>query len=132
MSSHDLAEVERTCERVAVVREGRLVVESTVADLKRRARRVAELTFIDEIPDELATLAGVGQIVRDGRRVHLVIEGDVNPLLALLSRHPVSEVLIAPPRLEDVFMSFYDTGSSGPGQNGREREADVLVESERL
>src|SRR5215204_4148197 len=110
MSSHDLAEVERTCERVAVVRNGRLVVESTVADLKRRARRVAEMTFVDDVPIELPMLPGVGQIVRNGRHVRLVIEGEVNPLLSLLAQHPVSEVSIAPPRLEDVFMSFYDTG----------------------
>jgi len=129
MSSHDLAEVERTCERVAVVRNGRLVVESTVADLKRRARRVAEMTFVDDVPIELPMLPGVGQIVRNGRHVRLVIEGDVNPLLSLLARHPVSEVSIAPPRLEDVFMSFYDTGSSGPGENGREHEATALLES---
>ena len=131
MSSHDLAEVERTCERVAVVRNGRLVVESTVADLKRRARRVAEMTFVDDVPGDLETLPGASQIIRDGRQVRLVIEGDVNPLLALLARHPVSEVSIAPPRLEDVFMSFYNTEPSGTSQNGREHEAAVLVESGR-
>ncbi len=124
MSSHDLAEVERTCERVAVVRDGRLVAESTVADLKRRARRVAEITFAATVPDALATLPGVGRITRDGQRVSLVVEGDVNPLLALLAAHQVVDLSIAPPRLEDVFMAFYDTGAAGETQNGHEAAFD--------
>jgi hypothetical protein len=89
------------------------------------------LTFAGDVPDELAILPGIGQVVREGQRVRLVVEGDVNPLLALLARHPVSEVLIAPPRLEDVFMSFYDTGASGAERNGREYDASALVESRR-
>ena len=125
MSSHDLAEVERTCERVAVVRDGRLVIESTVADLKQRARRVVDVTFVEAIPAELATVPGVGHLERDGLRARLVIEGDVNPLLSLLARYQVADVSIAPPRLEDVFMSFYEPGS----HNGREHSADILVDS---
>ncbi len=58
MSSHDLAEVERTCERVAVVRGGRLVAEETVEGLKRLQRRTIEVTFAGETPPELALVPG--------------------------------------------------------------------------
>ena len=124
MSSHDLAEVERTCERVAVVREGRLIAESTVADLKLRAHRVAQVTFAGDVPAAIATLPGVAQVTRDGHQVRLVVEGDVNPLLALLAVHPVAELSIAPPRLEDVFMAFYDIEEPVSGQNGHEASFD--------
>jgi ABC-2 type transport system ATP-binding protein len=113
MSSHDLAEVERTCEFVAVVRSGRLVVADTVAGLKRLQRRRAEVTFPDGIPEGLARLPGVAIAGRSGQRVTLVLEGDVNPLLGFLAEHRVEDLILAPPDLDDVFMGFY-------GQTGTE------------
>ena len=59
MSSHDLAEVERTCERVAIIRDGRIVAEETIDDLKRRHRRIAEVTFAGEPPLGLDHLDGI-------------------------------------------------------------------------
>jgi ABC-2 type transport system ATP-binding protein len=113
MSSHDLAEVERTCERVAVVREGRLVAVESVAELKRRSRRVADVTFAGEVPADLALLPRTALIERNGHRVRLAIEGDVNPLVRFLAQHEVAELTLAPPKLEEVFMAFYGEGAQG-------------------
>jgi ABC-2 type transport system ATP-binding protein len=129
MSSHDLAEVERTCERVAVVRDGRLVVEETVAELKGHARRIAEVTFRDEVPAEIATVPRAVVFERDGRRVRLAIEGDVNPLLRVLAQHDVAELTLAPPRLEDVFMAFYAEGDEGGFAGGRGGRGEEIVSS---
>lgn len=114
MSSHNLAEVERTCERVAVVRGGRLVVEGTVEGLQRLHRRRAEVAFRDQIPEELARVPGVTIIERQGRQARLILEGDVNPLLAFLAHHPVEDVVLKPPDLDDIFMSFYVPGEPEP------------------
>ncbi len=107
MSSHDLAEVERTCEFVAVVRSGRLIVADTVAGLKRLQRRHAEVTFPDGIPDELTRIPGVTVAGRTGPRVALTLDGDLNPLLGFLSSHHVEDLILAPPDLDDIFMGFY-------------------------
>lgn len=107
MSSHDLAEVERTCELVAVVRDGRLVVEDTVAGLKRLQRRRADVTFPNGVPDGLARLPGVAVAGRNGHRLTLVLDGDVNPLLRFLAAHHVDDLVLAPPNLDDIFMGFY-------------------------
>jgi ABC-2 type transport system ATP-binding protein len=107
MSSHDLAEVERTCEFVAVVRSGRLVVADTVAGLKRLQRRRAEVTFPDGIPDGLARVPGISLADRTGSRVTLILDGDLNPLLDYLSTHHVEDLILAPPDLDDIFMGFY-------------------------
>ncbi|MDP9471318.1 MAG: ABC transporter ATP-binding protein [Chloroflexota bacterium] len=115
MSSHDLAEVERTCERVAVVRAGRLVAEETVEGLKRLQRRTVEVTFGGEAPPDLALVPRVTIVSREGRRVRLAFEGDLNPLLRFLAGHDVADLVLAPPRLEDVFMAFYGDDRSGPG-----------------
>ncbi len=107
MSSHDLAEVERTCERVGVVRSGRLLAEETVARLKRLHRRTAEVTFADGVPEGLSRVPAVTLLARQGRRVELALDGDVNPLLRFLATQEVSDLILAPARLEDVFMGFY-------------------------
>ena len=66
MSSHDLAEVERTCQRVAIIRDGQIVAEEAIDDLKHRHRRVAEVTFAGEPPPGLDLLPGIEVLQRDG------------------------------------------------------------------
>ncbi|MGH2559260.1 MAG: ATP-binding cassette domain-containing protein [Thermomicrobiales bacterium] len=107
MSSHDLAEVERTCERVAVVRAGKLVVEETIEGLMRLERRRAEITFTESVPDGIDAVTGATLVARNGRRVQLSLDGDVNPLLRFLANHAVAEVVLTRPNLEDIFMGFY-------------------------
>jgi ABC-2 type transport system ATP-binding protein len=114
MSSHDLAEVERTCERVAIIRDGRIVAEETIDDLKQLHHRVAEVTFAGEPPAGLDRLVGIAVTGRDGNRVVLTLDGSVTPLLRFLAdRDDVVDLLLSPPRLEDIFLGYYDTSASG-------------------
>ena len=108
MSSHDLAEVERTCQRVAIIRDGQIVGEEAIDDLKRRNRRVAEVTFVAELPG-LDLLPGVEVLERDGGRVVIALSGSVIPLLRFLAtRDDVVDLLLSPPRLEDIFLGYYN------------------------
>ncbi|MCC7024899.1 MAG: ABC transporter ATP-binding protein [Thermomicrobiales bacterium] len=118
MSSHDLAEVERTCERVAIIRDGRIAAEETIGDLKALRRRIAEITFAGPAPEHLAEIPGVHLVRRDGNRLTLSVEGGIAPLLRYLaSRDDVADLLLAPPRLEEIFLDYYDMtpGPSGGG-----------------
>jgi ABC-2 type transport system ATP-binding protein len=107
MSSHDLSEVERICERVAVVRNGRLIAEATIANLKRRHRRTAEVTFAGDAPAGLTEVPHVTVVARRGHRIDLAVDGDVVPLLRFLATQDVVDLLLPPPRLSDIFMGFY-------------------------
>jgi ABC-2 type transport system ATP-binding protein len=110
MSSHDLAEIERTCQRVAIIRDGHIVAEEAIDDLKRRHRRVAEVTFAGELPPGLDLLTGIEVLERDGGRVVIALEGSVTSLLRFLAgRDDVVDLLLSPPRLEDIFLGYYDT-----------------------
>ncbi|MBA3415523.1 MAG: ABC transporter ATP-binding protein, partial [Chloroflexia bacterium] len=111
MSSHDLPEVERLCERVAIVRDGRLLTEATIADLQRRHRREAVVVFRGSPGGDLGTVAGVVSCRIDGNRASLTIEGEIGPLLRMLAAFDVVDLLLPPPRLEDIFLGFY--GSEG-------------------
>ncbi|MDP8908504.1 MAG: ABC transporter ATP-binding protein [Chloroflexota bacterium] len=108
MSSHDLAEVERTCERVAVVRQGRLVANETVADLKRRYQQIATIRFAGGVPAALERVPGVRLAGQEDGAVHLSVGRDVNPLLRFLATTDVQDFSFQPPRLQDVFMGFYE------------------------
>lgn len=134
MSSHDLAEVERLCERVAVVRDGRLVAEETIAGLKRLHRRTAEVRFLGAVPDGLDRVPFVTVVARDDRRAELALEGDVNPLLRFLAGYEVDLLTIVPPRLEDIFMGFYGQFPNGhePADPGvADRESAPVLASRR-
>ena len=118
MSSHDLAEVERTCQRVAIIRDGHIVAEETIDDLKRRNRRVAEVTFVNESPPGLDRLSGAEVLERRGGRIVIALEGSVIPLLRFLGgRDDIVDVVLSPPRLEDIFLGYYDTSRNGGGED---------------
>ena len=116
MSSHNLDEVERTCELVAVVRDGRLVVEATVEELQRLHRRRAEGVFRDRVPEGIDRVPGVRVTAHEGTHLTLVVERDVNPLLQFLAAHPVEELILRPPDLDDIFLGFY--AHDLPSRNG--------------
>ena len=107
MSSHDLPEVERLCETVAIVRDGRLLTEESISDLQRRHRREAVVVFREMPTVDLSTIAGVATSRVDGRRAVLAIEGEIVPLLRALASFDIVDLLLPPPRLEDIFLGFY-------------------------
>lgn len=113
MSSHDLGEVERTCDRVAVVRSGRLISSGSMDELKQRYRQRVEVTFEHAIPAGLRDVPSIEIIEQDGRAVSMRLEHDINPLLTFLASHPVSRMEVRPPELQEVFLSFYQRNDVG-------------------
>ena len=107
LSSHVLSEVERVCDRVAIVRHGRLVALEDVGSLLARRRRNVELRFDGEAP-RLAGIAGVSDVRVTGDLVTCRLEGDVGPFLAALADVRVRDLTIEPARLEEAFLEFYE------------------------
>jgi ABC-2 type transport system ATP-binding protein len=108
MSSHDLAEVERVCERVAVVRSGRIVAEELIANLQSRHASRVTLHFATDIPEGLAQIPGVSVEHQREGQVDLLATGDMNPLLQFLAHNPVEDISIVRASLEDIFMTYYE------------------------
>lgn len=111
-SSHVLSEVERVCDRVAIVRQGKLVaVEETAALLSRRKRNV-QIRFTGA-PPRLDAVPGVSAIVsNNGGGVRCQVEGDIRPFLAAIADAGVEDLTIEPARLEDAFLELYENGHS--------------------
>ena len=105
-SSHVLSEVERVCDRVAIVRAGRLVAVEDVGTLLARRRRHVEIRLDGPGPD-LSGVAGVSAVAVTGDRVTFDLEGDPRSLLAAIAGAPVADLVIEPARLEDAFLELY-------------------------
>ncbi len=106
-SSHVLSEVERVCDRVAVVRAGRLVALEDVGTLLARRRRQVEMR-IQGPPPDLTAVAGVSEIRVDGATLWCALEGDPRPFLAAIAGSAVLDLVIEPARLEDAFLELYE------------------------
>jgi len=107
-SSHVLSEVERVCDRVAIVRRGRLVALEDVASLLERRKRNVELRVAGD-PPRLDGIPGVSsvRVLPDGR-ITCQLDGDVGPFLAALAGHRVTDLTIEPAHLEEAFLELYE------------------------
>jgi ABC-2 type transport system ATP-binding protein len=111
MSSHDLAEVERVCERVAVIRSGRIVAEELIDDLQQRHASRVSIRFHDSIPAGIEQVPGISVTERREKQIELLATGDPNPLLQFVAMHGVDDITIERASLEDIFMTYYEAGA---------------------
>ena len=105
-SSHVLSEVERVCDRAAIVREGRLVALTDIDELRSRRRRRVEVRFTGPAP-ALRDVPGVSDVRQQGAVLTCQLEGDPGSLLTALGTGGVEDLLIEPARLEETFMEYY-------------------------
>ena len=115
-SSHILSEVERVCDRVAIVRRGRLVALQDVASLLERRKRNVELRVVGDDAPVLDGVPGISAVGRtaDGR-ITCQLEGDVGPFLAALAGHHVVDLTIEPAHLEEAFLELYEDAEPDGG-----------------
>jgi ABC-2 type transport system ATP-binding protein len=106
-SSHVMSEVERVCDRVAIIRRGRLVALEDVRSLLGRARRQVTLR-VDGAPPSLVDVPGVSRIEMHDGILTCRLEGDPRPFLSAIQRSVVIDLAIQPARLEDTFVEFYE------------------------
>jgi ABC-2 type transport system ATP-binding protein len=115
LSSHILSEVEALCDRVGILRSGRLVDQGTLAELRHLSARTVDVTFAGQAPD-LPPLPGV-QVERAGpNALRFEVQGSVGPVIAALAGHPVMALTSREPSLEEIFLHHYDRpdGTDGP------------------
>jgi beta-exotoxin I transport system ATP-binding protein len=108
LSSHELAEVQRAADRIAIIKQGRLVAEDTVDGLRRAAPVKMEVRF--RHPIELAALravTGVTVTAADGPRVELDVTGEIGPVLKVIASHDPVDFISRPAGLDELFLGFY-------------------------
>jgi len=114
LSSHELDEVERVCDRVGIVRAGKLIAVERVAELLGKAPRTVTLKLDD--PGDLADLRRLPSVtglqVLDGR-VTFKVAGDLDAAIKAIARHHVFDMELIHPTLEEVFLTYYREGGEG-------------------
>ncbi len=117
LSSHNLTEVERACDRVAIIREGKLVKVATVQALVGDHTRAINLLLGRPADAGTFDLPGVTVLSSTGQDVHLMVRGEVGPILRRLAELDVRDIAISTPDVEDLFFRYYD--GTIAGSNGR-------------
>jgi ABC-2 type transport system ATP-binding protein len=111
LSSHILSEVEALCDRVGILRAGRLVDQGTLEQLRHLSAQTVDVTFDGQAP-ELSPLPGV-RVVRAGpAALRFEVTGSIGPLIAALDGQPVASLTSREPSLEEIFLHHYD-GADG-------------------
>jgi len=126
LSSHILGEVEALCDRVAILRAGRLVEVGTLAEMRHLSALTVEATF-SAAPPDLSQVPGVSDIEVDGNHVRLQMRGSVEPLLERLTAARVTQLLSREPSLEELFLAQY--GGEPVATNGNGAAANKEVAS---
>ena len=106
LSSHIFEEVERTCDRAAIIREGRLAAVEDIDKLRQNKRKIVELQFpsADTARDFASRMPSARQ---NGESVTVKVKGNMDALVKLASEYPVADLDIKTQSLEEIFMHFY-------------------------
>jgi ABC-2 type transport system ATP-binding protein len=109
VSSHNLSEVQRLCDRAGIIRAGRLIAEKDVADLRQNVGRIFNITFDKAIkPALLKQIPHVQLIQSADTSVVLRVATDINPLLAFLAKHTIISLSTVQDDLEEEFLHLYE------------------------
>jgi ABC-2 type transport system ATP-binding protein len=111
LSSHVLSEVEKTCSRVGIIRDGRLVRIGDVAELKAIKRYEVTITFASAVPVEaFKRLEGVTEVepLNHGHGVRLTMQGPADAVIKAAAHYPVVSLTSYEPSLEDIFLRYYE------------------------
>jgi ABC-2 type transport system ATP-binding protein len=108
VSSHVLSEVEHICDRVAIVREGRLATVSKLEELVGMRAFHVEIEFADGVPtDQLKSVPGLEQLRVEDQRASGVLRGSFEPLMSALASRRVISLMSREPSLEEIFLTYY-------------------------
>ena len=120
LSSHILGEVEKTCDRVAIIREGRLVMVDRVEALRDLSHHQVELRFADAVPAaDFRGLPGVSDVVADDRVLRMRVTGSMAPVVQAAARHDLIDFSSREPSLEDTFLAQYGREAVEVNNHGR-------------
>lgn len=114
-SSHILGEVQRMCNRVAIIKEGRLIQVETIDNLTRNSFKRVTLTYDSPQAPEF-DLPGIASQQSNGNEVSLMYAGEIKALLAMIQNEPICDLRIEEPSLEEIFMHYYVKQEGEPAQ----------------
>jgi ABC-2 type transport system ATP-binding protein len=113
LSSHILPEVEKVCDRVGIIRQGKLVTVETIETLKSHSVRQLEIHFARAIPKEkFSNVQGIRDILVQDKLLTCNVVGSLDALIKAAAQFEVINIISHEPSLEDIFMTYYNEGKN--------------------
>ena len=112
LSSHDLAEVQAVCDRVGIIKEGKMILVERIEDLKQKSLQNVKIKFSSKRMPEVTEFKELTSIIKtekiDEKTYQLTVKEDINDLLKLLTNYNVKRMTVNDASLEDIFLKFYE------------------------
>ncbi|ROL60448.1 ABC transporter ATP-binding protein [Bacteroidetes/Chlorobi group bacterium ChocPot_Mid] len=105
-SSHILSEVQRICDRVAIIRQGKIIKVESIENMKKNLLKNVHISFTETSPDCI-DIQGVVKYQRSKKEIRFLFDGDINELTACLSKYKIENIAIEDPNLDEIFLHFY-------------------------
>jgi ABC-2 type transport system ATP-binding protein len=120
LSSHILSEVEKSCDRVAIIREGRIVKTGTVDGLRDLAHHQVELRFAGPVPTgDFTAMPGVSDVSGSDHTLRMRVSGPITPVVRLAARYELIDFVSREPSLEETFLAQYGREAAEAGSDDR-------------
>ncbi|MFP4698605.1 MAG: ABC transporter ATP-binding protein [Eubacteriales bacterium] len=107
MSSHILSEVQRLCNRVAIIKEGNIIKLETLASLQDASYKRIRLEVSDNIPTDYFEVEGVNDLKVEGNTHSFIFKGDINVITEKFSKIKLNNLWVSEPDLEEIFLHYY-------------------------
>ncbi|HEX6231088.1 MAG TPA: ABC transporter ATP-binding protein [Actinomycetota bacterium] len=113
LSSHVMPEVERVCDRVGIIREGRLAAIEDIGDLRAKEIRTLEIHFGSRVAaGEFDGVPGVREVQPVGDALRITVAGEMDAVVKRAARFPIVDLKSHEPTLEEIFLTFYGRGAN--------------------
>jgi ABC-2 type transport system ATP-binding protein len=108
MSSHVLSEVEKVCDRVGILKKGKLIALKNIEELQREKARIVNIYFKEDYNPDDFKLEGVDIQEADKDHIHLILRGEIDPLIKVMTKYQLRDVSFIEPDLEEIFLKYYE------------------------
>lgn len=108
LSSHVLSEVQKLCDRVAILREGRLVGIQSMKELRENGYKKISLTTKEPLQDDFLAIPGVANLKQDAYSASFMFNGNAMTIMDKLHSLALEDILIEEPSLEEIFLHYYE------------------------
>ena len=120
LSSHILSEVEKSCDRVAIIRDGRLIKVDTIGGLRDLAHHQVELRFAGTVPSAaFEALPGVSDFVAEDHVLRMRVSGPITPVVRAAAQFELLDFVSREPSLEETFLAQYGQQAVEANSDGR-------------
>ena len=107
-SSHILSEVQRLCDRVAIIKDGRIVTVEKISTLKENTYKKFKIETKTAIEKGLFNIDGVNQLEQDGNTISFLFRGNINSIMKKIAEIEIANLWVEEPDLEEIFMHYYE------------------------